>query len=249
MSKPFQQTQLEFANWLRTPDAAATEFADIEPRRLAIYRRLIHSNIRQFMSSGFPVLQSVLTVEQWQSLLAEFVAQHRSDSPLFSDIGAEFVAFLSRDGLQLDDYPGWLFDLARYERMEVDVQFATLSTDYIACSAISETQVLHLNPTAEIGIFDYPVAQINRDFMPQQPLPTPYFVLVYQTPAGQVQFIELNSLTALALDFLQQKPRNLMQLSEALAKQLPDFTEQQLREGFTAVAADLAERFVLLDKP
>ncbi|MFC7159752.1 HvfC family RiPP maturation protein [Pseudidiomarina halophila] len=201
MAKSFQQTQLEFAKWLRSPNASASEFADIEPRRLAIYRRLIHSNIRQFISSGFPVLQSLLTAQQWQSLIAEFVAQHRADSPLFSDIGAEFVAFLSRDGLQLDDYPGWLFDLARYERMEVDVQFASLSADYIPYVEMSTTQLLHLNPTAEIGIFDYPVAQINSDFMPQEPLPTPYFVLVYQTPAGQVQFIELNSLTALALDF------------------------------------------------
>ncbi|MGQ4276177.1 HvfC family RiPP maturation protein [Pseudidiomarina sp. E22-M8] len=249
MSKSFQQTQLEFAKWLRSPHAAETGFGDIEPRRLAIYRRLIHANIRQFISSGFPVLQSLLTEQQWQQLLTEFVAQHRSDSPLFSDIGSEFVSFLTSDGVRLEDYPGWLFDLARYERMEVDVQFASLSTDYQPLTLRSETQYLHLNPTAEIGIFDYPVAQINSDFQPQQPLATPYFVLVYQIPAGQVQFIELNSLTALALDLLQQKPRNLVQLSEALAQQLPDFSVQQLREAFTTVATDFAERFVLLDKP
>ncbi|MDN7123397.1 putative DNA-binding domain-containing protein [Pseudidiomarina sp. 1APP75-32.1] len=249
MSKQFQQTQLEFARWLRSPNAADEKFADIEQRRLAIYRRLIHANIKQFVATGFPVLHQLLTQEQWRNLLASFVAQHRSDSPLFSDIGTEFVAFLASGKLADADYPQWLFDLARYERMEVDVQFAHLDDAFQPLNEIDEGTTLHVNPTAQVGIFDYPVAQINADFRPTAALDVPYFVLVYQSPEGRVQFLELNSLTALAIDLLQQKPRNLMQLSEALATQLPDFTEQQLQQGFGSVAVDFAERFVLLDKP
>lgn len=248
MSKQFQQTQLEFAQWLRSPDAEGNKFGDIEQRRLAIYRRLIHNNIKQFVATGFPVLHSLLTERQWRDLLSQFVAEHRSESPLFSDIGREFVAFLASGQLAQDDYPQWLFDLARYERMEVDVQFATMDDAYQALAQVDQNTMLHVNPSAQVGIFDYPVAQINTNFRPTEALEVPYFVLVYQTPEGKVQFLELNSLTALAIDLLQQKPRTLTELSEALAKQLTDFSVEQLQQGFAAVAVDFAERFVLLDK-
>ncbi|CAB0149671.1 hypothetical protein PSI9734_00246 [Pseudidiomarina piscicola] len=248
MSKPFQQIQLEFAQWLREETTQEKGFGSIEPRRTAIYKRLIHANIEQFIDSGFPVLRKTLDDAHWQQLKRDFIAQHRAQSPLFSDIGREFLNFLVAEQQLLSEYPDWLFELAQYERMEVDVQFADLESKYRPLDSFDAATPLYLNPTAQVGIFDYPVAQISSSFRPDKKLATPYFVLVYQNQHGKVQFIELNSLTALALDMLQQQPLNLQQLSEALSDQLPNFTIEQLYEGFAAIAADFAERFVLLDK-
>ncbi|RUO59505.1 DNA-binding domain-containing protein [Pseudidiomarina insulisalsae] len=249
MSDNFKQIQFKLAQWLRDDNATA-DFPQVESRRLAIYRRLIRNNISQFLSNGFPVVQATLGAERWQALVAGFIATHASKSPLFSDIGSEFVDFLAGVDLAQRDLPAWLFELAHYERIEVEVKFAHFDETLAAVETLNDDTVLYLNSTAMIGVYQYPVAKIDKDHQPDAALDEPYIVLVYQLPdTGTVKFLQLNPLTAHTLSLLQAQPRNFTALCEALLMQFPEQDPQQLAAGLFRLVDDFCERFVLFMKP
>ncbi|UUA73368.1 DNA-binding domain-containing protein [Cellvibrio sp. QJXJ] len=60
--KSFQQTQMDFARYLRAPDEYAIPAA-MEARRMEIYRDLIYNNIENLVAGVFPVLRSLLNDE------------------------------------------------------------------------------------------------------------------------------------------------------------------------------------------
>ncbi|WP_198677643.1 DNA-binding domain-containing protein [Pseudidiomarina homiensis] len=253
MTQDFKQIQHELAAWLRSERQPDEALNAIEPRRLAIYRRLIHNNIRQFLDAGFPVLKEVLAKDQWQALVDSFIAQHHANSPLFSEIGAEFVQFLATlDVAQCDanELPPWLFELAHYERLEVDVLHADFDENLRVVGELSDDTVLYLNPTAVVAIYYYPVAQISRTQQPDTQLAEPYCALVYRQPEAEVvSFMQINTLTAYALEQLRNQPQTFTQLFEGLQVQFPNYAPEQLAQGLLALIQDFCERFVLFTKP
>ena len=253
MNKNFKDIQHELGVWLRGQDSSSHPFDSVEPRRLAIYKRLIHNNIQQFLRAGFPVLQEVLSAAQWQRLNANFIAHHQAYSPLFSDIGAELVDFLATldepQRLQ-NELPPWLFELAHYERVEVDVLHAHFDDSLQEVETITETTVLYLNSTAQVAIYNYPVASISRTQLPDEVLAEPYCVLVYREPgAEQVRFMQLNHMTAGVLAELQTNPLTFSQLFEVLLVQYPEQEPQALASGLLQLVQDFCERFVLFTRP
>ena len=92
----FRQTQHTFTAHLRDPDHAPLP-ADVEDRRMAIYRELLHNNIHSFLGDNFPVLKLVLTEAQWDDLVGDFFARHHSVSPYFSKIPEEFIDYLQTE--------------------------------------------------------------------------------------------------------------------------------------------------------
>ena len=95
----------------------------IEPRRLAIYRDLVHNNLDGLLAGNFPVIRQTLGDADWDALLRRFLARHRSDTPLFTRLGLEFVAFLESEDAA-DAARPWLAELAHYEWAELGLQFS-----------------------------------------------------------------------------------------------------------------------------
>ena len=50
--------------------------ADVEERRMAIYRDLFFNNVDGFVSSAYPVLKSLYTEQAWQRLIRHFFSMH-----------------------------------------------------------------------------------------------------------------------------------------------------------------------------
>ena len=88
----FIETQYRFAAHLRDPDNSPAPDG-IEDRRMKIYRELIYNNIESFISSGFPILRSVLDDQKWHQIIRHFVAQHQSHTPYFLEISQEFLKY------------------------------------------------------------------------------------------------------------------------------------------------------------
>lgn len=252
MTQDFKKIQHDLAAWLRAEDDAEHGFDTIEPRRLAIYRRLIHNNIRQFLDAGFPVLQEVLTSAQWRALCNRFVSQHHAASPLFSSIGSEFVDFIATldvARLATDGYPPWLFELAHYERLEVEVLHAVFDETLETIAELSDDTQLHLNPTARLAIYNYPVASVSQQHLPQEPLAEPYCVLVYRKlDAAQAQFMQINTITALAITELQRGEMTFAELFQQLQEQLPNQNPEALAQGLLTLIQDFCARFVLFTR-
>lgn len=246
----FKQTQAHWAQWLRDSSCAPPE--GIEARRLAVYRRLVHNNIESFLERGFPVLAEVLSERQWQQLVGGFIANHHANSPLFSRIGAEFVDYLGQ--LNSSDLPDYTYQLAFYERMELEAfhcQQPCLPPTLIESDVTQQRWVV--NPSLQWGAFEYLVQSISAENSELEPLQQPQYLAVYRLDeqsavglASQVKFMQVNAVTMLLLEQLEQQPGlTIAQLSQKLSKLLPQFELSQLAQGLQLTIPDLQQRAVL----
>lgn len=260
----FKTLQRQFAGWLRNPQQAMP--AGIEARRMAVYRRLVHNNIYSFLSSGFPVLKKLLGATQWQQLIDAFIANHAAQSPYFSDMGREFVDFLSvfccADNPPASQFPAYTYELASYERLEVDVQFAMLDERYQQVAAEQAASLIdycqwRLNDSAQLVQFEHPVAWLGVDDQ-GEPLPLPavnergYLLLLYRPPqSSAVEFLHLETLTALVVSCLQQQrePLSLAGLQQQLQALLPQWQADVVDHGVKQLCIDFIQRGVLLRAP
>ena len=95
-SAEFKKIQYEFTAHLRDPDHASAP-ADIEDRRMEIYRGLFYRNIQNFVANAFPVLRTLYKDEDWHRMIRDFFANHQSTTPYFKDISKEFLTYLENE--------------------------------------------------------------------------------------------------------------------------------------------------------
>ncbi|PKM22197.1 MAG: DUF2063 domain-containing protein [Gammaproteobacteria bacterium HGW-Gammaproteobacteria-14] len=197
-------SQRRFSAHLRDPDNHAAP-EGIEDRRLAIYRDLFWRNIEGFLSAGFPVLRSLLNEDDWHYLVRRFFADHRCDSGYFVDIPEQFLNWLSEGFRDQERYPPFLLELAYYEWLELALE---VSTEEIPLLPNSQGDVwegcLVVSPLCALMAAQWPVHQIAADAIPEIPLETPVWLLVWRDRADQVHFMELNAATARLVQLLQE---------------------------------------------
>ena len=199
--KSFQNIQLEFTRYLRSPGETPMP-GGIAPRRMEIYRDLIYNNIESLVVSVFPVLRSVLGDQQWHALVRQFIQEHACQTPYFLEISEEFLAFLSRSPALLAEYP-FAIELAHYEWIELalDVSTDELPESAFAPQTITET-TFFLSPLAVVLHYQYPVHKISSGYKPLAP--DPASLVVYRNRDDKVQFIEINSVTSRLLFLMHQ---------------------------------------------
>ncbi len=201
--KGFQRVQAELTRHIREPARFAGP-ADIEGRRLKIYRELIYNNVEDFLSSGFPVLRSIFADEQWHALVRDFMANHLCRSPYFLEISEEFLAYLQRErGVHAAD-PPFLAELAHYEWVELALDVAPDEPAGAPCEDLLDGRP-RVSSLAWPLAYQFPVHQLGPDFQPDKPPPEPTFLVVYRTEKDAVEFMEINAITHRLLALLQNE--------------------------------------------
>lgn len=251
----FKQIQQQWAKWLRNPQTEEPP-VNADSNRLKVYNRLVRNNIESFIERGFPVLAKVLTRSQWQTLMQNFIAQHQAESPLFANIGYEFVCFLEQytaNAQVRQAYPNFMYQLACYERMEVEAYHAE-SLCMPALVTHPQQSLWQVNPSLQWREFNYPVHTISADSQPTTELPQPLFIAVYRVDeidenqqfSSAVKFMQLNPVTMLLIDLLQRQPgMSIADMVTALSEQLPQYSAQQLEQGLFTTIPDLYQRAML----
>lgn len=225
--------QLAFAAHVRDP-ASHPAPSGIEDRRMAIYRELFFNGLEGLLRGNFPVLSAVLGEDDWRALVRAFYAEHRCATPLFTEIGREFVDWLShaRDG--------WMHELAHYEWIELALQISEAMQpphdphgDLLAgipvCSALAW-------PLA----YRWPVHRIAPGFAAAAEPETPTFLLACRDPAGEVRFSELS---ALAFRLLQRIDEDGGVRGESLLRDLATEARAPDPAAFLTEGAAMLERF------
>lgn len=203
----FQQVQQALADHLRDPERFPPP-ADIEPRRLAIYRRLFYNNVLNLLSSGFPVLKAVVGPERWPLLVRDFYRDHDSHTPYFPQFGEEFVHYLAQERTpRKEDWP-FLAELAHFERVERTLLNAPNTRRPARTERASDplSEVLSLIPQARLLAYEFPVHRIGEDFKPEQPGESPTYLLAYRAGPKRVRFMVLDPLGARLLWRIQEEP-------------------------------------------
>lgn len=199
--KSFQEAQLAFAKHLRAPDHYPAP-ADMDDKRMGIYRELIYNNIESFIANVFPVLRSVVSDERWHGMVRDFIHRHHCQTPYFLEISEEFLRYLVQERGSYEGDPAFLLELAHYEWIELalDVSEASIppASSYPPVPLLSKPRV---SPLVICLNYQYPVHKISPVYQPFTPAPTQ--LVVYRNRDDKVRFMAANTMTLRLLYLLQ----------------------------------------------
>jgi hypothetical protein len=206
----FQDEQYRFAAYLRDPDNQPAP-ANIEDRRMAIYRDLFINNVCNLLAGNFPVLAEIYGEQRWKLLVRDFYRDHKSRSPLFPDVPKEFLQYLADErptGKRTDEEPDppFLYELAHYEWVEAGLLLAkdTPADPSINPAGDVLNEIPVLSEVAWLLSYSYPVNQIGREHQPQEPAEQPLYFLVYRNNEDKVNFIKMNIVSARLFEILNE---------------------------------------------
>lgn len=243
--KSFQVTQYDFIQHIKNPQARQFD-GDIEDRRLKIYRDLFFNNILGFLSSGFPVLKSLYSEQQWKLLARKFFIEHECRSPYFIDISKEFVEYLSSE-YELSEFdPVFMGELAHYEWLELDVSVRKSSQKVDVWDGHSAITQVRMSDLASLVSYQYPVHQISVEFKPSQSIEVVYLV-VYRDAMDEVNFTLVNAVSAHLLNtIIQQGVATVNSLIKTMIEAMPQLNVQQITESLQTVVEQLLKQEILL---
>lgn len=198
----FQQYQRAFTAFIRDP---AHHKAPKGANRsgMAVYKEIVYNNLESSVAACFPVCKQVLGKRAWAKLVRGFMREHASSTPIFREIPAEFLSYVQVQTDFQTNLPPYLYPLAHYEWVELaiatlDVAFPAereASGDWLSSSLI-------LNPALSVLSYQYPVQQISPKRKPTEALEAPVHLLVFRNRQHQVQFMEVNAVTARLVNLL-----------------------------------------------
>lgn len=195
--------QKAFAAHLRDPESAPAP-ADVEPRRMAVYRDLFINNLVDLLGGAFPVLRRILGNGGWHALVREFYARHHAHTPYFLELPREFLEWLQARDAGAGD-PPFMAELAHYEWVELALAISEEEAPPPGALATDPLETpLAVSPLAWPLAYRWPVHRIGPDHRPDQPPAQPTFLVVYRDGGDRVQFLEIGAETARLLDALER---------------------------------------------
>lgn len=240
-----QAQQYALARHLRDPDSVQPP-AGIRDERLAVYRELLFNNLQSLLAGNFPVLRATLPDPRWHALVRNFYAGHRCHTPLFTEIGREFVRWLE-DGAD-PGLPPWVAELAHYEWVELALQIsdAAVPADVRPLAdgcgdTILLDQAPVVSPLAWALAYRWPVQRIGPRYQPDQPPASPTLLLVRRDAQGEVRFAELSPLAFRLLELLADGRRSGRACLRLLAEEAGADPATLLAEGTTLLSMMAAD--------
>ena len=245
----FTQAQYEFAAHIRDPESNPKP-ADVESRRMKIYTELFFNNVEDFISNTYPVLKEITAEDEWQNMIRDYYSNHLSHTPLFPEMPREFLKYLETERNNPND-PPFLKELAHYEWIELALMTSDLDNDInwdqidVDGDLLSNQPIM--SPLAWPLTYQYPVQQISSDFLPDEPSEQPVYLLVYRDEKDEVHFMELNPVTALLIQLINEdKGLTTKQLLENIAEQMNHPDPNVVIDGGYQIIQDLKNRNVIL---
>ncbi|HLD10235.1 MAG TPA: putative DNA-binding domain-containing protein [Methylophilaceae bacterium] len=244
----FQQYQLQFTKHIRNPKGSPRP-PKVPAKRMQVYTEIVFNGLESSVAACFPVAKKVLGARTWKKLIRGFFIHHQCHSPLFRQIPEEFLRYL--EAAQADPeqtLPSYLKSLAHYEWIELALAVADVSIDMATVDV--EGDLLEgapvLAPALALLSYDYPVQLISPRFKPKAPLTEPVHLLVFRDAADDVQFIEINQVTARLLTILQTEAVTGRQALEKIATEMAHPDPQVIVRFGQSILADLKAQGVIL---
>ena len=245
----FKQAQYEFAAHIRDPKSNPKP-TDVEARRMKIYNELFFNNVEDFIANTYPVLKEITPENEWQKMIRDYFSNHLSHTPLFPEMPREFLKYLETERNNPND-PAFMQELAHYEWIELALMTSDLDTDINWNKINIDGDLLNnqpvMSPLAWPLTYKYPVQHISSDFLPQEPSEQPVYLLIYRDDADDVHFMELNPITALLIQSINdENDLTTKQILENIAEQMNHPEPNVVIQGGYQIIQDLKARGVIL---
>lgn len=183
-------------------------------------------------------------------MIRDYFSHHLSHTPLFPEMPREFLKYLENERNNPND-PGFIKELAHYEWIELALMTSDLDETINWNSINIEGDLLNntpvLSPLAWSLKYQYPVQQISEDFIPTEPLQQPVYLLVYRDKNDEVHFMELNPITAMLIQLInEENGLTSQQILENIAEQMQHPDPSVVIEGGYQIIQDLKNRNVII---
>lgn len=245
--RSFQDTQHRFAGHIRDPESAPAP-ADVEDRRMAIYRRLFFNNVRTLLGWNFPTLKRLHSRKRWDKLIRDYYSRHRAKTPYFPRIAEEFLAYLENERDAEDD-PPFMLELAHYEWVEHALAIADMDLDSIQSDPAGDlmTGIAILSPLAWSFSYRFPVHRIGPKFRPAEAPEAATHLVVYRDRKDEIGYLELNAVSARLLQLLgENSDRPTQALLAQIAEELNHPDPEVVMRGGGKLMEDFRERDIVL---
>lgn len=203
MTETLQHLQTRFAAHLRDPQHNAAP-GHIPDARMQVYRELYFNNLQSLLAANFPVIKRTLGPARWQEYVRAFCRDHRAHTPLFTEIGQEFIHYL--DAAPIDSDAPWLLELAHYEWIELALQISDAPLPAHDPDGDLLDGVPVCSPWCRALAYQWPVHCIGPDHQPTRLPAQPTLLLARRQADGSVAFSELSPLLYRLLERLEQEP-------------------------------------------
>lgn len=248
MPESLNSLQTAFAAHIRDPQSQAAP-ADVEDRRMKIYRDLFFNNINKFLSNNFPVLRQLYEDQDWRQLVRDFYSEHRCKTPLFPELPREFLRYIEEQRQDRPGDPPFMLELAHYEWVELALSMHEF--DLHAVEVMRDGDLMQgvpvLSPLAWPLSYRYPVHKIRPGYTPSEPPEQASHILAYRNRSDKVKFMQLNDVSRLLLNLLQED-RGLsgFELLSEVARRINHPHPDGLVENGQILLRDLCDKEVLL---
>lgn len=215
---------------------------------MAVYRELFYNNVEDFIATTYPVLKELLGEDAWHSLVRDYFAIHRARTPLFMQMPREFLVYLEQErDPQPDDFP-FMLELAHYEWVELDLATSDklVVMDHIDANGDLLTGIPVVSPLARILTYSYAVHRIGTEYIPTEEDREETYLVVLRDRNDDVQFIEINRVTAALLIRLQEEKCSAKNILIDIGKELNHPDPAQLLEFGQSILNDMHARGVIL---
>jgi len=239
----FKKHQYEFTAHLRDPKKN-TKPEGIEDRRMAIYCELLYNNIESFIASGFPILREIYDDENWHKMVRDFFANHQSQSPYFLEISQEFIDYLQNERQPDDNDPAGLIELAHYEWVELALHVSdeSISMDKVDANGDLLTQHPVFSPLAWPLVYQFPVHTMGPDSLPAEAPAQPTYLVVYRNRNDEVNFLEINSVSARLINLLQENETYTgLDAIEHISREMDHPNPEVVQQGGLAALQELQQ--------
>ena len=203
-----KQQQQVLTRHLRDPENNMGP-SDVEDRRLSIYRDLFFKNIESFISSAFPIFRSLYNEAEWLGLVRDFFADYKCETPYFLEISEELLQYLEDDTLSIHQRYPFAKELCHYEWVELGLDIAEdeqqQNIGFDANGDLLQRPVL-VSPVAWPLIYQWPVHEIGKNYIPSQIPEQPSCLVVYRTRLDKVEFLQTNPATIQLLHLINENP-------------------------------------------
>jgi len=236
-SQEFKEKQYAFAAHIRDPENVAAP-EGIEPRRMAIYRKLFFNNLYNLLGTFFPVLRKIHSDDQWRHFIRGFMQHHEAQTPYFLQLPEEFLGYLQNEFESSgDDFP-FLLELAHYEYAELALSVSEEETDLSGVDPNGDllAGIPVKSALAWSYAYQFPVHRISPESLPAAPGDSPVYLALYRGSDGNVGFLELNAITAALLDAIDVNEDKLS--GEQLLRALADKIDYPDADALVAHGAD-----------
>lgn len=190
---------------------------------MAIYRELVFNNVSALLAGNFPVTRRILPDAHWDDLIRDFFVRHRAKTPLFLELGQEFLDFLQTARADQPRDPPFLLALAHYEWVELALQISDAEPDRAGIDPAGDLLEGRpvVSPLAWNLTYRFPVHRIGPDCQPDAPPGEPTHLVVYRTPNDDIAFFEINAVTQRLLILLDEdRPDTGRQVLSRIAEEL-----------------------------